>query len=148
MDTKMKLEAWWAQTGANIKTRPTPPGVINSIARRYDLILPQDFHSYLTMGSPVADNWDDEMGNWWPVDRIKNISDEYEHTLPSFIPNKGKRFLFFLDHCIWCWAWAISCEQGATFGKVALIGGENERFVADTFSEFVERYISNWIAVS
>jgi hypothetical protein len=148
MDAHIKLKNWWAQTGADIATWRATPEAIDPIARRYDLTLPQDFHRYLAAASPTADNWDDEMGNWWPVGRIKNIPDEYEHVLPSFIPNEGRKFLFFLDHCIWCWAWAISCEQDATFGKVALIGGPEERFVADTFSEFVDRYTSDWISVS
>ena len=148
MDAHIKLREWWARTGADVTTWPAPDAAIVPITQRYDLTLPEDFHRYLAMGSPVAENWDDQMGNWWPVGRIKNMPDEYKHALPSFIPNHGRKFLFFLDYCIWCWAWAISCEEGPTFGKVVLINGTNAAFVADTFSEFVDRYITDWASVN
>jgi hypothetical protein len=97
----------------------------------------------------MEENWDQEMGNWWPLSRIKNIPDEYEHALPDFIPFRGGlKYLFFLDHCVWCWAWAISCADDDTHGKVAVIGHPNERYVADSFTEFVERYTRDWASVA
>jgi hypothetical protein len=143
MDAHAKLRDWWARTGSEVTVCPASTAALGAIATRYDLILPEEFYGYLLAGAPVAENWDDHMGYWWPADRIKNIPDEYSHGVSSLVPNKGQKLLFFLDHCIWCWAWAISCETGPTFGKIALIGGHEERFVADTFSAFVDRYITD-----
>ncbi|MDG2004462.1 MAG: hypothetical protein P8J20_14135 [Novosphingobium sp.] len=96
----------------------------------------------------ARENWDEEMGHWWPLARIKNIPDEYGTDIPPFVSEGGRKCLFFLDHCIWCWAWAISCADDETQGKVLLIGGMDERFVADNFSEFVDRYTSDWFSVA
>lgn len=148
MHAYLKLQEWWSDTGADIDTKARSDEHIKELVRRYDLNLPDDFELYLSESSPIAENWDDEMGNWWPLERLKNIPDEYEHELPSFIPEQGRKFLFFLDHCIWCWAWAISCADDDTRGKVVLIGGQDARFVADSFSEFVDRYTADWLSVS
>lgn len=38
---------------------------------------------------------------------------------------------------IWCWAWAICCSEGPNRGKVAMIGGQPNHFVADSFRDFL-----------
>lgn len=143
------LKAWWSKTGADIATRVTPEAAITALEARYSLSIPNDFRQYLKEGLPVAENWDDEDGNWWPIERLKNISDEYEYpvTNPAVAENAGKH-LIFLDYMMWSWAWAISCADDETRGKVALIGGLPDGYVADSFAEFVERYTTDWMSIS
>jgi hypothetical protein len=148
MRAHLRLQEWWSSTGADISIATRPDEHIKALLDRYDLAVPDDFRRYLSESSPTEENWDEEMGNWWPLERLKNIPDEYEYEVPSFIPERGRRFVFFLDHCIWCWAWAISCADDETQGKIVLIGGQDERFVADSFSEFVDRYTTAWLSVS
>lgn len=148
MSACLILQNWWATTKADVAAGGSSAPQIEALARRYQLHIPDDFREYLAECCPLEENWDDEMGNWWPLARIKNIPDEYDHGLPGFISHSDDKFVFFLDHCIWCWAWAISCAEDETRGKVALIGHPNERYVADSFTEFVDRYTSDWLSVA
>lgn len=59
----------------------------------------------------------------------------------AVIAAEAHSYLFFADYSIWCWAWAICCGDGPNRGKVALVGGAPDRIVADSFSDFVERYL-------
>ena len=142
------LQAWWSRTAAGIVTRATPQNAIAALEVRYSITLPDDFRAYLSEGVPKEENWDDEDGNWWPISRIKNIPDEYEHAVGEPIASNASKHLIFLDYSIWCWAWAISCADDETRGKVAIIGGSPDGYVADSFEEFVERYTSDWGAIS
>ena len=142
------LQAWWSKTDAGVVSRPASEAEIAGLEARYGVALPTDFRQYLTEGAPVAENWDAENGNWWPLDRIKSIPEEYEHAVSAPIAENADKHLFFLDHMQWCWAWAISCVNDETFGRVALIGGQSEVYVASSFTDFVERYTTDWFEVS
>jgi SMI1 / KNR4 family (SUKH-1) len=142
------LQAWWFQTAAGIVPQATPQNAIAALEARYSITLPDDFRTYLLESVPKEENWDDEYGNWWPMSRIKNIPDEYEHAVSEPIASNASKHLIFLDYSIWCWAWAISCADDETRGKIAIIGGSPDGYVADTFEEFVERYTSDWGAIS
>jgi len=81
---------------------------------------------------------DSDYVGWWPIARIKNIPDEYEYDIGNAeIANSASKYLFFADYLIWCWAWAICCDPGPHYGKIAVVGGP-DKFVADSFEEFVE----------
>ena len=87
---------------------------------------------------------DAETTAWWPLQRLKNIPDEYPHTVTDpTIAKNAPRYIFFADYMIWCWAWAIDCGDGKDRGRVAVIGGSPDRFVADSFAEFVDRYVED-----
>lgn len=139
-----KLKEWWAKTGVLVPIERISDDRIVALEARYKIRLPPDFRAYLSESSPVRQNWDEEMGNWWPFSRIKNIPEEYDS---RFTPENADKYLFFLDHCVWCWAWAISCADDATYGSIVTIGGP-EKVVAASFSEFVDRYVSDWLSVS
>jgi hypothetical protein len=51
------------------------------------------------------------------------------------------KYLFFADYIIWCWAWAIACGDDDNRGRIAVINGLSDHFVADGFGQFVDRYI-------
>jgi hypothetical protein len=147
MEAHLTLQAWWAKTGAEIPIEPISELRIAEFESRYGVILPSDFRAYLSHSCPKDENWDDEMGNWWPLARIKSLPDEYPHAVAPFIAINASKYLFFLDHCIWCWAWAISCADDETYGSVVLIGG-SDRVVASTFTAFVDRYTTDWLSVA
>lgn len=148
MAPHLTLQTWWSKTAAGIETRATPEATILQLEARYGIALPADFRQYLNRGVPTAENWDAEDGNWWPTERIKNIPDEYEHSVDDPLAQNAAKHLIFLDYSIWCWAWAISCADDETYGKVAVIGGLPDGYVADSFAEFVERYTTDWMSVS
>jgi len=117
---------------------------VEQLERRYGLTLPDDFRAYLVGAAPAEEYWDDGDAIWWPVHRIRNIPDEYQHPIRHpVIARDARTYLFFADFMIWCWAWAICCGDGGDRGKVAVINGNSDRFVADSFSQFVERYVKD-----
>ena len=146
--THVKLQAWWSQTDSGIETKPIPDHRLKRLEGRYCLTLPDDFRQYLALSSPINEAWDSENTTWWHFERIKSVQDELPDEPERFMSERSGKFLFFADHCIWCWAWAISCADDETHGKVAVIGGPGgDRLVADSFSDFVQRYISDLYSV-
>ena len=148
VEAHLKLQRWWKESSKGVFTT-TSPMQIRELERRYTVSLPEDFKAYLSASSPVDELWDGESTAWWHFDRIRNIPDEYEHEISN--PQIGisqSQYLFFADYSIWCWAWAVSCTNDGNRGKVAIIGGvpiggASDRFVADSFSEFVQKYLSD-----
>lgn len=47
---------------------------------------------------------------------------------------------------IWCWAWIICCEEGEDYGRIAVIAA-GERWVADSFTDFVKAYVADPMSV-
>ncbi|MEO9543258.1 hypothetical protein [Parasphingorhabdus sp.] len=113
---------------------------IKLLEDRYDILIPGTFKSYLQTTAPMPhqDSVDDDFVDWWSADRIKNIPEEYDGEIShEQIAKHSGKYLFFADYCIWSWAWAICCQSGSDYGKIAVIGGK-DRFVADNFDKFVE----------
>ena len=150
MHPHLVLQNWWSQTESEVSTTVTPEAEITALEGRYGVRLPHDFREYLREGAPVAENWDAEDGNWWPIGRIRSVPDEYPHPVGEGVARNAAQHLFFLDYSIWSWAWAISCADDETRGKIAVIGGGGlaDGYVADSFSEFVDAYTSDWMSVS
>lgn len=114
---------------------------VEDLERRYSLRLPEDFRSYLLHAAPTS-IWMDDIGTqWWSATEIKSLPDECPDgaigkTNPD-IERESAQYLVFADYLIWCYAWAICCSEGPNRGKVALIGGAPDMFVADSFQEFL-----------
>lgn len=148
MEVELTLQGWWSKTNVDIITRPASQLELTELEKHYDITLPLDFRDYLAQGAPVAQNWDAEDGNWWPLEQIRSVSEGYDAIVAEPIASRASRHLFFLDHMDWSWAWAISCAGDATFGRIALIGRGKDGYVADSFTEFVQRYTNDWASVS
>ena len=140
----VKLAEWWSATSSGIAVKNNDPASIAKLEERYGVSLPTEFRTYLWCGCPQNDpSWDNELTNWWPIYRIRNVTDEYSSLIRlSAINDAPDKFIFFADYSIWAWAWAICCDEGEHRGKVAVIGG-GDRFVASSFDEFVDRYIAD-----
>lgn len=138
-----RLQRHWAATGDYVQTTTHAEGEVAALESRYGVRLPDDFREYLLVSCSVDENLWDEVVGWWPLDRIKNIHDEYQHAVrnPQVVASIGT-YLFFADYLAWCWAWAIACGDDENRGRVVAISG-HDRFVADSFSDFVDLYIVN-----
>jgi hypothetical protein len=89
-----------------------------------------------------------ERAFWWPLDRIKNIPEEYAHEIKNDrVARDASRYLFFADYMIWCWAWAIACGDNEDRGRIVVVGA-SDVFVADSFAQFVDRYTKNALSVA
>lgn len=130
-----RLRRWFERE--EIAIRPASEAELAALESRYKVNLPVDFRSYLSVMAPAEERMDDELGTWWSIGRIKNVPDELNEDSPALA-----QYLLFADHLIWSWAWAIACTDDEYRGRVKIIGGD-ERFVADSFEEFVDRYLTN-----
>lgn len=130
------LDGHWRENAGASRT-------VANLEQYYGLTLPDDFKSYLLHAAPSEDIWDDEGGIWWSVARVKNIPDEYDHELGNpRLASNASAYLFFADWLIWCWAWAICCDESTDRGKVVCIGG-GDGFVAENFTDFATRYLAD-----
>ena len=145
MESVQTRLAKWLGTGsvgaAELERREL---AVRKVEQETGLSLPEDFRLYLLHASPIDQAWDDEMVIWWPIERLKTIPDEYEGPIGlEGVAASAAEWLFFADYCLWCWAWAICCGEGEDRGRIALIGGSPDRIVADSFTEFVDRHLSD-----
>lgn len=141
------LSLWWQATGSDVTTGSNAPDAVATLAARYDVALPSDFHAYLLHGCPVTEGgMDHELGSWWPLERIRNLPDEEGCGPTPDLPGNGARYLLFADLLNWCHAWAISCEPGPTYGHVIRVSDTNV-VVAESFTDFVERYVWDWKSI-
>lgn len=113
------------------------------LGQRYPVHLLDDFRAYLLEASPGGEYWDEEGTTWWGTERIRNIPDEFDYGEgDARIMASAGQYLFFADYLVWCFAWAICCAKGEDFGQVVVIGGgQSDRVAADSFTDFVDRYL-------
>ena len=131
----------WGSTNSSIYMNNASRADAEALERRYSVRLPKDFRDYLIHAAPKS-TFMDEMGTqWWAASEIKSITDECPNGPPSAFNTEIERekdvYLVFSDYLIWCYAWAICCSDGPNRGKIALIGGTPDTFVADSFRDFL-----------
>ena len=131
-----RLLRWWDE--------PPSPGVddkrLSDLEQRYDVRIPEDFRAYLKAAMPAGNSFDGEGTRWWPLDEIKSVREECG-SQTGYDPAKGDdRRLVFADYLIWCWAWAVDCSDGPNRGRILLVSDTN-RYVAESFDDFLDRYI-------
>jgi hypothetical protein len=137
------LRDWWrghdGPTG-----EPIPEEAVAAFEERHRLILPVDFRAYLLHAAPVAEEMDAEGTTWWPFERLRTLPEECPGDAPApILLGRDAQCVVFADHLIWCWAWAICCGDDENHGKVMLVSGD-DRFVADSFTDFVRRHVKDW----
>ena len=139
-----KLQQYWNLSSAEVSENGATEADVAALEQRYDVRLPADFRDYLVHSCPKDETAGvDWPTSWWQLDRIRNIPDEYEHPIADdVIARDAEKYIFFADFAIWCWAWAICCNDGENHGRIAIISGQ-EQFVAESFAQFVELYIED-----
>lgn len=145
------IRAHWAANNLGTYTHRAISTDVEALEERYSLQLPEDFRAYLLHASPSATFMDDIGTQWWAANSIASISDECPDGPPGQINPEIERekdvYLVFADYMFWCYAWAICCSNGPNRGKVALIGGLPDTFVADSFSDFLRLELTDDLAI-
>jgi hypothetical protein len=145
------LSTHWALSDPNTYTPRGMSPDVEALERRYSLQLPADFRAYLIHAAPSTTFMDDIGTQWWAPREIKSISDECPDGPPGKsnheIEKEKDAYLVFSDYLIWCYAWAICCSNGPNRGKVALIGGLPDTFVADSFRDFLRLELIDDLAI-
>lgn len=149
MKAYARLTQHWAETAAEMTTIRQDEEALAQLEAQYGITLPEEFRDYLSCTCPKDDFCMDWATAWWPLERIKSVSAEYEGPLknPIVAANAGS-YLFFADFAIWCYAWAINCGYDEHRGRVVVIGASGDRFVADCFGAFVDQFIEDPFSVA
>jgi hypothetical protein len=130
-----RLLSWWDQAPV-----PDPPErEIRALEERYSVRLPDDFRRYLLATMPHGNDWDHRGTRWFPLADIKSLREECADWATISALDSDK-LLVFADFLIWCYAWSVDCSDGETRGKVAIITGD-DHYVADSFDDFLDRYL-------
>jgi len=117
---------------------------IADIEARYAMTLPEDFREYLASACPYEDRHDSEDTTWWGFEQIRSLPEAYPHAVSGELAwHAVDKYLVFADFMVWCWAWAINCGDDERRGRVAIIGGSPDRFVAKSFRDFLQLYTGN-----
>lgn len=145
------LSNHWALSDPNTYTRRGTSADVEALEKRYALQLPEDFRAYLIHAAPSTTFMDDIGTQWWAASEIKSITDECPDGPPGQINHEIEQekdaYLVFSDYLIWCYAWAICCSNGPNRGKIALIGGLPDTFVANNFRDFLLLELTDDLAI-
>lgn len=143
-----RLLALWAKPGQGYRRHVAHGAAeVASLAAHYGVRLPDDFRDYLIHACSTLDDGGvmDEFGNaWWGLERIRSLVEECgaPKADDAVAVTSAASALLFADTLIWCSAWGVCCKEGPDFGRVFLVS-DGERFVADSFAEFVARYLED-----
>lgn len=144
----LALAAWWRDTGERVAPSANALARVRDIESRYGLSLPEDFRNYLLETAPAEDLSDRAGMAWWPLDRVTSVAEQCNRPVEGTPADEEDSWLFFVDYMDWLWGCAICCSAGPDRGKIAAIGGGTpDLIIAASFSEFVEQYLQDPIAI-
>lgn len=130
-----RMRRWFKQEG--ISAVPATADQLTDLEGRCGVKVPEPFRAYLAAGAPTTEEMDSEFGTWWPIERMRTVPQEVETGDPAHA-----RYLIFADYLIWSCAWAIACTDDKDRGRIIVIGG-GDRFVADSFDAFIDKYLTD-----
>jgi hypothetical protein len=95
------------------------------------------------MAGDAQNDQDREGFSFWPLRRWKRAIDEPGAT-GGLVNVDGLRGLFtFADYMTWSWAYAVGLDpQQPAYGSVSLVGDGSPYAVADSFSDFLDKYLT------
>lgn len=148
----IKLKAYWSSTG----TKSNPPASSEDIVlfeSQNGVILPQDLCEYFQEFNGMQENeFDGEMFSFWSLKKIKPVPEILaEHGgIPDYreiirhLPVADSYFIF-ADYFIFSHVYAIHLSQDSTAkNQILWIGGGTSFYViADSFSDFLEKYLDH-----
>jgi hypothetical protein len=141
-----QLTQFWNRTDSEVIIAHPDEGALAAFEAGWGLKLPSDFRDYLRFACPADVNFplQEPYTEWWPLSRIKTISKEYEHPVQNVaVVGREHQYLVFADGYLWCWAWAIACTEDEHHGRVVLLNGAGDPFVAPSFTAFVDAWITD-----
>jgi hypothetical protein len=138
------LTKYWQGQGLRIAP-PATEGEIEAFENKYVIQMDQQFRAYLLtvngMLQTANDQCDSNLFAFWQLGRIRPVAEECPELQTTA---EEKRCFVFADYMIWSWAYAIDFNSSSSnAGRVILVGGLREQFVASSFHEFVHLYVQD-----
>lgn len=118
---------------------------LKSFEDKYDVVLPTDLHDYfLSVNGMPPDIVDDAFIRFWMLEEVEPLSQgapDFSH--PQYIQAPDSIFLF-ADYSVWAHAYAICLTKtSAESNKVFIIGQDSPVLISNSFTEFVDKYLTN-----
>ena len=146
--TAQKLITYWQSCGLAIQ-QGVAVSRINEFEGKYQVLLPLDLKSYFLqvdgMKTTLNDCKDKEGFCFWSLSEVKTVELELSQVrIEPYTAHNLESFFVFVDYFDWSWAYAIYLSpEPADQNQVILIGKEDPIKIADSFTAFVDLYISN-----
>ena len=147
-DLWQQLVELWRSAGLTIRP-PVRPEAIQAFESKYAVVLPADMRDYFQKVDGMEDELDPGTNRFWPLEMVKPVAEELSELHTDRLAYPG--CFVFVDHCIWCLAWAVQLGKepamvsGAVFQVTA--GEVPGRQIAPSFTAFVEMYLANQYSV-
>ena len=139
-----RLAVLWRDAGLLIRPGVQPPA-IQAFEAQYHVTLPTDMREYFLTIDGMEDELDPGLNRFWPLQMVKPVADELTERHKDRLAYPG--CFVFVDHCIWCLAWAVRLgrEPSPVSGPVFQVTASDipGRQIAPSFTAFVEMYLAD-----
>ena len=140
-----RLIAQWQADGACIR-RGVQEACLSEFEERNGVVLPWDFKRYFLTADGLS-NDDSDGFLFWPLASVKSVAAVYaeeSESVPLPMVDKQNQYFVFADYLQWSWAYAIDlADRIVARNPVILVGTPEPTVVAQSFSDFVELYLSD-----
>ncbi len=118
---------------------------LKAFEEKYGVVLPDDLRDYFRCvnGMP-PDVVDDGMMRFWMLEEIGPLTQGApQYSDGTYVQNPETLFLF-ADYSLWAHAYAIRLGKGALeSNEVIIIGYESPKSISDSFTRFVDTYLTS-----
>jgi hypothetical protein len=118
---------------------------ISAFESKYGVVLPNDLREYFLTVDGMEDELDPGTNRFWPLEMVKPVSHELTeiHSDRWSYPD----CFIFVDHCIWCLAWAVklsneSLAESLPVFQVTASDSPGQE-IAPSFTAFIEMYLAD-----
>jgi hypothetical protein len=138
------LKRYWSSHNVDINAGVSE-ATLDSFEEKYDVTLPDDLRDYFRCvnGMPL-ELTDDALIRFWMIEEVEALpKGAPEYSDPQYIQNPDSLFLF-ADYSLWSHAYAIRLTKApADTNKVFIIGYDSPILLGNSFTEFVDNYLTN-----
>lgn len=138
------LKRHWASHDVEINAGVSE-AELKAFEEKYGVVLPDDLRDYFRCvnGMP-PDVVDDGMMRFWMLEEIEPLKQGApQYSDGTYVQNPETLFLF-ADYSIWAHAYAIRLgNEGLESNDVVIIGYESPKSIANSFSRFVDTYLTS-----
>jgi hypothetical protein len=118
---------------------------LDSFESKHGVVLPEDLRDYFLCVNGMPDGEvDDGMIRFWMLEELQPLTQGAPaYSDASYIQHPESLFLF-ADYSIWAHAYAIRLGSASLQShEVVIIGSESPVTIAQSFSEFVDLYLTD-----
>ncbi len=146
-----KLKKKWKEESLN-NFHPIDMNSIQAFQSKNGVVLPEDLKEFFKSLNGTSEEYTDELYEFYSIERIKKVSEEFQEWkgVPNyqFLVNLNiiKDLFVFSNFSFNQFVYAIKLSQEETDNnEVYILCGEEYKKIGNTFSEFLDLYLSNSI---